>query len=175
MQINLPKKKFFYNCDGFYDVGWGCVYRCLQNVIYFLLQREDSILSIMKFLKIEYDPFIQTRQLWIEPIDCKFYLKEKYKIASKLILYLPNDTIHMLRSKKNDFDQIYKKNNIISYLKNKAWCPIIIDDGTYSYMIYKIDEKNVYFLDPHRMNNDQLKVFSIETFLKRDWMILLIE
>ena len=176
MKIILSKKIYYYCCDSINDKGWGCVYRCLQNVLKFLLKSSPSILELMNELNIKYLPEYACTNMWIEPVDCVKILK-KYKYKSKLVGYNPYKKFpisRMRRTKIKDFDNIFTDDGIINYIQENLWCPIIIDDGIMSYLIYGIDKKKIYILDPHIINPHPFREITIKYFLEKFWMMAVV-
>ena len=174
MKIKLQDKIYYYNCDGFDDSGWGCVYRCLQTLLENLDKDTPSVLEIMKLLDMKYNPHDSLINMWIEPIDCVNVLKNHYKIDSKLICYKPtisNEHDRMNRTTNKDFQQIFKNESILFFIYDNLKHPMIIDDGVYSYLLYGVDDHSIYIIDPHKKNNNQKREFSIGRFLDNFWMI----
>ena len=62
MIIKLQDKIYYYNCDGFDDRGWGCVYRCLQTLLENIDMKVPTILEIMRFLNINHDYYKHTAE-----------------------------------------------------------------------------------------------------------------
>ncbi len=178
---------YYYNCDGYNDIGWGCVYRNLQTLISFINYKYNlnyNIPSInILLLFFNKQNIINKQKLWIEPYHVGLWFNNyKEKFTYKHILYVKSD-----RSIENILYtpiEIYTLNNnkIINNLEelkhiiNNINIPLIIDNGTYSYILENIDiNNNIILIDPHttKLKNIKIKKNYYNFFNNYDcWMII---
>ena len=178
----MDYKTYHYTDEEVNDCGWGCSYRNIQTIISCYKRYYNSeiiipnILHIIKYFRKN----IYTNNLtdlWIEPFDIYTYLKNKNNIDGYNCIYVINDTdisnilktdiIVYLEHIYNDFKDIY--NLIINHF-NKTQLPVIIDDGTYSYcIIYSNNE--LFLIDPHICNDNNIKKINFTFLEKSFWMI----
>ena len=191
---------YHYNCDNIKDIGWGCVYRNIQTMFSYLNCflfpiKVPSIIKIMKFFnKPTYGNGLN---MWIEPHQAKEFFKSyllEYEKLHKLelveILWVKNnESINQIEftplevyttSPNLIFATDKKINELLDLLrinlKNKI--PILIDNGTYSYLIKSIDEKNNgIIIDPHCTEHARILEKDLSTWLTNSscWMIFFIK
>tara|TARA_Y100000389_G_scaffold26052_1_gene22483 strand:- start:333 stop:887 length:555 start_codon:yes stop_codon:yes gene_type:complete len=181
-------KIYHYKIDNFNDCGFGCSYRNIQTILSaYSLNHNIIIPTIEELLSYFNTDYINlcNKQLWIEPLDISKYLLDKYNIKSHNVLYIISDldADNMLRSDINYYiknNLIYNNFNelkkvLISYL-NKTNLPIVIDDGTYSYCLYKINNNQIILFDPHTTNSKHVVQIKNISFLQNKfWMICIPE
>ena len=177
---------YHYTRQDFNDVGFGCSYRNIQNILSCLSLEVPHITELFEFFDKDYKEKIQNRQtkkLWIEPFQISEYFLKSHKIGGENLLYvtahidynniLRTDLKHYINSDlifyADDFDQVVKKMEIHF---SKTRTPIVIDDGTFSYCILSINYKYVKILDPHKLESKNTVYIRPITFLKNSfWMI----
>lgn len=177
-------KIYHYKIDNFNDCGFGCSYRNIQTILSaYSLENNINIPNIEELLKY-FNPNYKNmynKQLWIEPLDISKYLLDKFDIKSENLLYVISDSDgdNILKSDINYYiknNSIYNNFNklkelLISHL-NTSNLPIVIDDGIYSYCLYKIHNNEIILLDPHTINsNNVIKKENINFLKNKFWMI----
>ena len=177
---------YHYTRQDFNDIGFGCSYRNIQNILSSLSIEVPHISKLFEFFDKDYKEKIenrQTKQLWIEPYQIFEYLLQSHKIGGENLLYvrahidynniLRTDLKHYINSDlifyAQDFDKVVKKIEI--HFSNTR-TPIVIDDGTFSYCILAINPKYVTILDPHKLETQTTIYTRPLTFLENSfWMI----
>lgn len=183
------QKYYHYGCQDFNDAGFGCTYRNLQTLMYWLNIPVPHITTLLEYFFKNYATIIenkQTRKLWIEPYDVGNYLKSMYDINGTNLLYIVRDTDIEMMSRTDisvyldstDSPRIYTNNTfskLFEYLVgyfSKTSVPIIIDDGIFSYCLTGINETTICIADPHKFNqNDTNYSKNIDFFKNKFWMI----
>ena len=174
LDIDLTKV-YHYGKNDVKDYGWGCVYRNVQTIQSLNDLPVSSIASMQNEIGI--DSSMSGRNLWIEPVDARRY----FPWDETLTLYSSVDDpeSYMLRTKKSDFDEIFKtraetKKFLLSCLENNK--RVLIDDSISSYILTGISKDNdtYFYIDPHVSNaNQSLKTMSEQEFFNRNlWMML---
>lgn len=140
------------------DKGWGCVYRNCQTLLSMLKMTVPSMTELYKYMSNnKYTDFNK----WIEPQHIKEYLMDEYKMDSKLVLF---NYEFLKKYDKKDYVKINDKTvfveKIKSSLDNKK--PVLIDNGTYSYLIFKYVNDDFYVIDPHKWTETSKMVKKFE-------------
>ena len=187
---------FYYTKNNFNDIGFGCSYRNIQTIISSIKMfhmpsiNVPNIQELLKDIKPHYKEIIsdgKTKKLWIEPHDIADYIKSHLNIFSLKIVYFTSiyDSKKMLNerdlSRYDLFLRIIKFDKLldmlISHFKNSK-LPVVIDNGTHSYLIAEIYNCREKFLliDPHVTKaEDALIVKDIDFIKKSFWMIYISE
>ena len=201
MSSDIDYKIYHYCCDDVDDSSWGCVWRNLQTII-------DSLkltVPTMKELAVFFDKEkyfkkitsgnkdIALTTLWLEPYQAGKYLQHIHDINVAHFLWIKNDSSlsNIMTSPleiylSNPEDCIYNpsrekefKNIIINYLKKYKY-PILIDNGTFSYLIsgYVTADNNISLIriDPHQKElKKTISLIDFNNFFNSDlWMIMLV-
>ncbi|ETO22645.1 hypothetical protein RFI_14547 [Reticulomyxa filosa] len=166
-----PKKVYRYYSDGQNDYGWGCVYRNAQTLLEVMNITTPQLLELVEFFLDESvakdvgsnSLKAESRGLWIEPHDVEDYIHSHY--ADSIGTELESHKIKKKKTKKKKSEK--QKEKEVTYPKIVDSCeeirqiiikhlesvnlPILIDDGSYSYLISGIDFKNEKYeiIDPH--------------------------
>lgn len=190
---------YYYMCDQYNDIGFGCTYRCIQTILSAIHFHKNSFQEVPTFQYLLFffnkipQNVIKKSDIWLEPHHAYTFLNTKYKYTGTEILYVPNDKsienilktpIEIYTLKQN---KIYTKNNInilrndfIEYFKQSR-IPVIIDNGTYTYLVadckYNIDNLELTIIDPHCIKaNTQIYQRNWEDFIPNSlWMILILD
>ena len=205
MNIELSSTPFspyhyHYNCDKFNDAGWGCVYRNIQTIIsyinaFIILIEIPKLSEILTWFNKPFNE--QGTKMWIEPHQAKsfmynyFYenLNKEYFQFTEILWVKDNNSIEHIEftpleiytKSKNillcGFERIIELIDIFRVnLNNKI--PILIDNGTYSYLIKSIDSNNNgTIIDPHCKESARIFERDLSKWLRNSncWMVLLIK
>ena len=80
---------YHYTRQDFNDIGFGCSYRNIQNILSSLSIEVPHITQLFEFFDKDYKDKIETRQtkkLWIEPFQISEYLFKSHKIGGENLL-----------------------------------------------------------------------------------------
>ena len=141
-----------YTKQDFNDIGFGCSYRNIQNILSASSNDVPNIRDLFKTFYPHYETLIKerrTRELWIEPYDISNYLKKYHNIEGENLIYITEhiDVNRMLKTDIKTYiqlDTIYNEKDFNKLVKNfkthflKSKIPIVIDDGTFSYCVSDI-------------------------------------
>ena len=130
-------KKYYYNCDNINDIGWGCGWRCIQNVISRFSNKYVSLPEIKKYLENNNFKFPNNVNNYgfIDGKMIEFYLKKYYKVYEYNIYKI---------------EELY---NLLKIFNNQNNTGILIHDG-YIVNFDRVDDMNIYIIDPHVYKND---------------------
>jgi len=122
----------------FFDEGWGCGWRSLQNCVSKLLGLDITINTIMRNLEI------------IDPMKYKFnYCHYGYLDGTMIIdflnTYINIKTEHIEITSEKELNEFIIKANCYDYTN---MCILFIHDG-YIVMIDRIKDNNMLVVDPH--------------------------
>jgi len=189
-----PLKIYHYNCDGFPDQGFGCVYRNVQTVLAKLSCPVPTLLDMMRMCSIDSDsPELSSK--WIEPIDARRIIKKKCEwvcpqqkfVLGLYVRHSPDDAAkRMYRTKLRDFDWMSEDSTEVDAkikrsLRETSGTPIIIDNGVSSFAIVgyinnAASTTTTYWVaDPHA-NRPVVRTMSFKDMFQRDpmWMMLFV-
>jgi len=114
---------------------------------------------------------------WIEPQHISFYLQDIYKIKSDI--YLLNKQIQNLSNLPSNIKCInMNKENINDIIMNHLYRkkPILIDDGSYSYLIIEYIGYDKYIcIDPHKWTAESKSVIIKRIHKDSSYIILCIK
>tara|TARA_B100000401_G_C52803978_1_gene720141 strand:+ start:431 stop:1000 length:570 start_codon:yes stop_codon:yes gene_type:complete len=177
---------FHYTSQNFNDIGFGCSYRNIQNILSSLSNDVPDIRELFKIFYPNYETLIKerkTRELWIEPYDISNYLKKYHKIEGENLIYITEhiDVNRMLKTDIKTYielDTIYNQkdfNKLVTKMQRhflKSKIPIVIDDGTFSYCVLDISKYEISILDPHKLQKSKtIYKRDLNFFKKSFWMI----
>jgi hypothetical protein len=205
MNIELSSTPFapfhyHYNCDKFNDAGWGCVYRNMQTIFsyinaFIILIEIPKLSEILTWFNKPFNG--KGTKMWIEPHQAKsfmynyFYEKfnKKYFNFTEILWVKDNNSIEHIEYTPLEiytkspnillcgFESIAELIDILRInLNNKI--PILIDNGTYSYLVKSIDSNNNgIIIDPHCKESARILQRDLSKWLINSncWMILLIK
>ena len=199
MQI-FPYKLYHYNCNEVDDSGWGCVYRNVQTIISAL----NCLMSIQKvnipnikdmLIYFGKEIYGSGSSMWIEPYHAEKFISDYLKIyqkdiITKQVLWLMNENsiIHIVQTpieiytaKNNEIlsgNEIKKFSILIREYSLTKKIPVLLDNGTYSYLgISQINQNGItqdYIIDPHRTSSAKIIECVFEEWLPKNecWMSL---
>ena len=200
MSTDINYKIHHYCCDHVNDASWGCVWRNIQTMMDSFKLPVPSMKDLAIFFeKEEYfskitkgDKDIALTTLWLEPYEAgKYFEHLGFKVCNilwiksdegmanimntPLDVYLDNPELSIYNpSRKSDFTNI-----IVNYLKNYNH-PILIDNGTFSYLIGSyliVDNKlSIIRIDPHTNElKDTISVRELDKLLDAQmWMVMFV-
>ncbi len=173
-----------YGDEGYNDSGFGCVYRNVQSILSCLSLTNPAItvpsiyemISEIKGTDFEALPLVER---WIEPIDACNYIEKKWGIVGENFMSIGyNGRLPgIMTTNKN----IYKYStyatveilDIINKHFKKSNVPVLIDDGTMSYLIIGYNENMLHISDPHTRER-RVYFWPEERFGHSGWMIYII-
>jgi hypothetical protein len=159
-------KLYHYNCDGFDDTGFGCVYRNAQTCL--SAMGVEPVPSIQSMMQHFHGPMVLSRYrsvapvtLWIEPYDVEMYLGSQLpRVATRAVCYSPTaDMVYTACHRTPRF--VYgSANTFFDFDRYLAECrehltrvrpgvPILIDNGVYSFCLKEVTDRGVVIIDPH--------------------------
>ena len=177
---------YHYTSQNFNDIGFGCSYRNIQNILSSLSKDVPDIRDIFKTFYPDYQTIIKqnkTRELWIEPYQISEYLEKYHNIKGDNLIYITQhiDVNKMLKTDIKKYiqqDSIYNQQDFkkllqkfrMHFLKSKT--PIVIDDGIFSYCLLNITNSEITILDPHSLRKSStITKHKIDFLEKSFWMI----
>jgi len=177
-----------YCCDGYDDTGWGCVYRNTQSILSYLNKDVPSIPQMLDFFNKPHDG--HGSKMWIEPHQSALFLKGQLKNRIIEVLYVKDDKAiehvmftpieiytsypNLILSGKEGMMDLVKMMD--SHLAN-GLSPIMIDNGTYSYLIKDIHDGTASIVDPHCSKGVRILSRDLFRWLSNSvcWMCLIVD
>ena len=161
-------KFYYYNCDDFQDVGWGCGYRSLQTILSFYTENVPSILELQKKLvEIEDKPgsFYRSRE-WIGSVEISMLVDVFADHCCKIKHYPIHDLDRVLKM-KNDLSKhfLLDQNESKDTLSKVPVAPVMIGGHTHdnrAKTCVGFDGENMLILDPHYYGQDKLVLSNLE-------------
>jgi len=187
----MSTTSFHYGDQKFSDNGFGCSYRNLQTLLSFGNHEVPHIKNLLEYFIPNYEKLIQQHKylpIWIEPFQVGQYLTNLFDWKCVNILYVIDDasTSSILKTDiliyLNDKTVLHQIETLhmlfLRHFNTESPLPILIDDGTYSYLVLNLDivDNSVTIIDPHIMSSDKgVKSHKKHIdFLRRNmWMIML--
>ena len=190
---------YYYNCDNISDSGWGCVYRNIQTIysylnFYIFDIKIPTINDILLYFKKPING--NGKRMWIEPHQAFLFIKndllknkKNNNVSFFEILYVKNNEsinhieftpLEIYTESPNLFFTVNEIDNLIKILRKNLQnnIPILIDNGTFSYLIGSINENNYgKIIDPHSTEKAKIYERYLNDWLSRSscWMILCIK
>jgi len=186
-QVQL-KKIFAYGDNNFGDVGFGCLYRCVQTLRSFYENPNVTVKSLMRRLDKEPNDDAPLISMWAEPSDVPILiaLDPRFPQVCHSVIFSKNadDAKQLLkrppqRAFITDYDElIFDPKSLWTFIDTSivAGHPLIADDKTCSYVVYgtyldkTTDQKYLCIIDPHRSDFRQ-RMYSWSSFIKRQWLL----
>ena len=170
-------KIYHYNCDGFDDTGFGCVYRNAQTCLHATgaLSKVPTVQSLIVYFHgpraLDRYTTLSPVTLWIEPYDVYLYLKSTtnntplpqnlcYSPTAEMVYTACHRTPRFVYDSSNTLFVFEKYLEICQrHLSRRPGVPILIDNGVYSFCIESIanDKSSLVVIDPHVRSADQAR------------------
>ena len=148
---------FHYGDDGVADHGWGCVYRNIQSAVNAKGFEYPSMDTMLTHFGLQGH---SGRDLWIEPIDACSFINTIYGLPTKHI-YLKKGLSNFTRTKERPETTIYENSTLTRMIYDHfSSCEnpsIIIDNGTFSYILFPDTSETVLVGDPHKVSDRELR------------------
>ena len=173
-----------YGDEGYNDSGFGCVYRNVQTMLSCLSLKNPTVtvpsiremISEIKGPGFEKLPLVQR---WIEPADACNYIQQKFGIIGHNYMSIGHHGRIpgiMTTDKKIYEYSTYGSLDMLSIISahfQKSDIPVLIDDGTMSYLIIGYNENMLHISDPHTRER-KVYFWPEERFGHSGWMIYII-
>ena len=162
-----------YGDEGECDFGWGCVYRNIQSALKNC--GEEKVPKLKEMVKYFGLDGLAGKNLWIEPVDAEAFISEKYSRLPVKHAFLSGenggDNFFRTIVQFAENDPVYMARVCEEFLKGDERRSIIVDDGTFSYILVGRDG-NVLKGDPHKLYTRNLeKVDLSEFFGNKCWAL----
>ena len=141
------------------DEGYGCVYRNVQTLLQMLTGKQPpSVTALRHILKVPWSE--NKKNMWIVPRDAE-------KLINKLVPCAPTRTRTFTASESTSREV---QNFIRQSLHQAGGLPILIDNGTSSYLILEERGDFGYLIgDPHKRKPSQRRRLLTEQNFFRNW------
>ena len=173
-----------YGDDNYNDSGFGCVYRNIQTILSCLSLSNPAVtvpniremISEIKGPDFENLPMVQR---WIEPASAGDYIRKKWGIegGNYMSVGYHGKNPGIMTTDKNVYrDSTFGSRGILLIIDQhfqQSNIPILIDDGTMSYLIVGYSENMLHIADPHTRER-KVYFWPEERFGHQGWMIYII-
>ena len=174
-----------YGDEGYNDHGFGCVYRNIQSIVSCLSLKDPSVTvpNIREMIREIKGPDFEKLpavERWIEPIDACQYIKTKWGIDGENYMsigYHGKPPVILTTNKTIYEFSTYGSDEMIDLIKEhfrKSDVPVLIDDGTMSYLILGYSENMLQISDPHTSER-KVYFWPEERFGHSGWMLYFIK
>lgn len=169
----------WFACEPGVDVGWGCVYRSVQNA---LSATAHDVPPLADLYRARWGEDVRAShrsavQRWIEPAEARRFFSAPFGFSCATGTILRGGTTECMfrTTAPGDYMFDFTAKDLVSYLERR--CAIVLDDGTFASAIVRRG-RDAAFIDPHFEKPERF-VDDIESVVRRavgakSWMALVV-